>query len=50
MKLHTLLVLGIVFAIAGCAEKEPATPEEVIEEQAAQAEDTLGTGWAGIGE
>ena len=40
MKLHTLLVLGIVFAIAGCAEKEPATPEEVIEEQATQAEDT----------
>ena len=38
MKLHTLLVLGIIFAIAGCAEKEPAAPEAAVE-AAADAED-----------
>jgi mono/diheme cytochrome c family protein len=41
MKLHTLLVLGITFAIAGCAEKEPATPEEVIEEPAAEVAEAV---------
>jgi uncharacterized protein YdbL (DUF1318 family) len=36
MKLHVIMVLGLALGVAGCAEKEPAAPEEVIEEPATE--------------
>jgi predicted small lipoprotein YifL len=41
MKLHTLMVLGIAFAIAGCAEKGPTASEEVNEEPATEVEEAV---------
>ena len=34
MKLHTLLIVGFVFVLTGCAEKEQAAPEVADEAQA----------------
>ena len=36
MKLRVIMVLGLALGIVGCAEKEPVSPEEVIEEQATE--------------
>ena len=37
MKLHTLLIFGFALSMAGCAEKEQATPDAVDEVQASPA-------------
>ena len=37
--MQVILILGFAFGLAGCAEKEPAAPEEAVEEQAVEAEE-----------